>query len=96
LTLITFTLEADRHWSFSRTGTHFLENFFGLVRRLSLGDDRSVTALRIIVKAKMVAQVMDELEVKAYDCGRENIGGVVMLGDLRRRQMTCPIGCVGQ
>jgi hypothetical protein len=43
LALVLFVLQADEYWSFFRMGTHCLEDFFGRVRRSSLGDDRSVT-----------------------------------------------------
>jgi hypothetical protein len=33
LALIDFIMQAAEHWSFSRIGTHYLENFFHLVRR---------------------------------------------------------------
>jgi hypothetical protein len=82
LALVAFTLEADEHWSFSRMGTHCLENFFGLVRRSSLGDDRSVTAMRIIVKASMVARVMQELGLQTHHRGRDNVGEVVISGEI--------------
>jgi hypothetical protein len=80
LEVIALTLEADKRWFFSRMGTHCLENFFGLVHLSSLADDRSVTALRIIVKANMVAQVMHELDMKVCHHGRDNVGGVVISG----------------
>jgi hypothetical protein len=80
LALVLFVLEADEHWSFSRMGTHCLENFFGLVRRSSLGDDRSVTAMRVIVRASLVAQTMHELNIAVKHRGRDNVGGVVITG----------------
>jgi hypothetical protein len=42
---------AEPTWSFSRPGTHCLENFLGMVRRCSHGDDRNVTARRVISRA---------------------------------------------
>jgi hypothetical protein len=80
LALVVFTIEADEHWSFSRMGSHCLENFFGLVRRSSLGDDRAVTAMRIIVKATIVAEIMHDLGIDVHHRGRDNVGGVVISG----------------
>jgi hypothetical protein len=82
LALVLFVLQADEHWSFSRMGTHCLENFFGLVRRSSLGDDRSVTAMRVIVRASLVARTIHELKIVVKHRGRDNVGGVVINGDL--------------
>jgi hypothetical protein len=59
--LIHFVMMGDRHWSFSRLGTHCLENFFGMVRRCSHGDDRGVIARRVIARATLVTEVMHEL-----------------------------------
>jgi hypothetical protein len=81
LALVVFTLQADEHWSFSRMGSHCLENFFGLVRRSSLGDDRAITAMRIIVKATIVAEIMHDLGIEVHHRGRDNVGGVVISGD---------------
>jgi hypothetical protein len=84
LALVLFVLEADEHWSFSRMGTHCLENFFGLVRRSSHGDDRAVTAMRIIVRASLVARTMHELNIAVKHRGRDNVGGVVITGQCPR------------
>jgi hypothetical protein len=55
LALVLFVLQADEHWQFSEMGTQCLENVFGRVRRSSFGDDRSVTAMRVIVRVSFVA-----------------------------------------
>jgi hypothetical protein len=81
LALVLFILEADEHWSFSRIGTHCLENFFGLVRRSSLGDDCSVTAMRVIVRVSLVARTLHDLKITVKHRGRDNVGGVVITGD---------------
>jgi hypothetical protein len=78
LVLIQFVMEAEPDWSFSRLGTHCLENFFGLVRRESLGDDRYVTAARIIAKSSLVAMSMHNLDLRIAHRGRDNVGGVVI------------------
>jgi hypothetical protein len=80
ITLIQFVMEADPTWSFSRLGTHCLENFFGLIRRESLGDDRYVTAARIIAKNSLVAMTMQNLDLRISHRGRDNVGGVVIAG----------------
>jgi hypothetical protein len=80
LALIQFILEADGHWSFSRLGSHCLENFFGFIRQNSKGDDRMTRALHIIAKTHMVCLVMYELEITMKHRGRDNVGGVV-IGD---------------
>jgi hypothetical protein len=46
LALIGFVLDASEDSSLSRMGIDCVENFFGLVRRESLGDDRDVIASR--------------------------------------------------
>jgi hypothetical protein len=63
-------------------GTHCLENFFGLVRRSSLGGDRSMTAMRVVVRASIVAQTMHELNLIVKHRGRDNVGGVVITGSV--------------
>jgi hypothetical protein len=78
--LIQFVLEADEKWSFSRLGTHCLENFFGLIRRESFGDDRYATATRIIAKTSLVAMTMHDLDLQIVHRGRDNVGGVVISG----------------
>jgi hypothetical protein len=80
ISLIQFVMEADQNWSFSRLGTHCLEDFFGLVRRESLGDDRYVTAARIIAKTSQVAMTMHDLNLRVTHRGRDNVGGVVIDG----------------
>jgi hypothetical protein len=54
-------LDASADWSFSRFGTHFLENFFGLIRRNPFGDNRLVRAVKIIARGISMADVMHEL-----------------------------------
>jgi hypothetical protein len=78
LALIEFVLSAEPHWSFARIGTHCLENFFGFVRRNSLGDDRFAPTIRIITKSTMVYQMMHELGLDIKHSGRDNIGGTVI------------------
>jgi hypothetical protein len=80
LALIRFVLDAEENWCFSRIGTHCLENFFGLVRRGSLGDDRAVVARRIIAKTHLVASVMHDLDLAVTHRGRDNVGGTVIRG----------------
>jgi hypothetical protein len=58
LALIHFIIHAPEDWSFSRLGTHCLENSFGFVRRNASSDDRSITAFRIIAKAAPVSLQM--------------------------------------
>jgi hypothetical protein len=81
IALIQFVLDATENSSFSRLGTHCLENFFGFVRRNSYGDDRFSPSLRIIAKATVVYQVMQELGLEMKHNGRDNIGGTVLRGD---------------
>jgi hypothetical protein len=78
LPLIQFILDADEPWSFSRLGTYCLENFFGFVRRSSLGDDRLTSTVRIITKAALVYEVMHELGLEIKHSGRDNIGGTMI------------------
>jgi hypothetical protein len=78
LVLIQFVRDADEHWSFARLGTHCLENFFGFVRRVSLGDDRFTPTVRIITKSTLVYQVMHELGLEIKHSGRDNVGGTVI------------------
>jgi hypothetical protein len=78
--LIRFVLDAEEHWSFSRVGTHCLENFFGLVRRESLGDDRSVAASRVIAKTSLASSVIHDLNLSITDQGRDNVDGTAIGG----------------
>jgi hypothetical protein len=80
LAVIAFIMIADEDWSFSRLGTHCLENFFGFVRRSSLGDDRFNPTLTIITKATLVYEAMHELDLEIKHSGRDNIGGT-RIGD---------------
>jgi hypothetical protein len=80
LVLVQFTVTAEESWSFSRVGTHCLENFFGLVRRQSFGDDRSVTATRIVARGVLVANIMHDLGLSFGHHRRDNVGGVVISG----------------
>jgi hypothetical protein len=41
----------------------------------------SVTAMRIIVKATIVADIGHELDIDVQQGGRDNVGGVVVSGD---------------
>jgi hypothetical protein len=76
--LIQFILDADELWSFSRIGTHCLENLFGFVRRSSLGDDRVTPTVRIITKATLVYEGMHELGLEIMHSGSDNIGGTII------------------
>jgi hypothetical protein len=80
LALVHFILGAQETWSFSRMGTHCLENFFGLVRREAMGDDRYAIIKRIIAKASLAASIMHDLHLRIIHRGRDNIGGVVIGG----------------
>jgi hypothetical protein len=60
LILVQLVFDASADWSFSRLGTHCLENFFGLIRRNSFGDDRLLRAVRIIARDISVADIMRE------------------------------------
>jgi hypothetical protein len=78
LCLIEFIRSGDENWSFSRLGTHCLENFFGLVRRNARGDDRFIRAIQIITQATVAIRVMDELGLHPRIRGRDNVGGTVI------------------
>jgi hypothetical protein len=64
LALIRFVLDAKKHWSFSRVGTYCLENFFGFVRRESLGDDHDVVASCVILETSLASSVMYDLNLR--------------------------------
>jgi hypothetical protein len=81
LALIQFVLCADETWSFARMGTHCLENFFGLVRRESMGDDRYTVASRIIAKGSLASSIMHDLDLRIVHRGRDNVGGVAIGGN---------------
>jgi hypothetical protein len=78
LALIQFILDADGHWSFSRLGSHCLENFFGFIRQNAKGDNRMTRALHIIAKTHMVCLVMNQRQITMKHRGRDNVGGVVI------------------
>jgi hypothetical protein len=78
LLLIHFIIVAAAQWSFSRLGTHCLENFFGFVRQNARADDRAVTALRLIARTTLVSITMHDLGIKVVHRGRDNVGA----GDL--------------
>jgi hypothetical protein len=80
IALIEFILDADENWSFSRLGSHCLENFFGFIRQNARGDDRIGRAMHIIAKTQMVCRVMNDLEITMEHRGRDNVGGVVIGG----------------
>jgi hypothetical protein len=76
--LIQFVMTAERHWPFSRLGTRCFENFFGMVRRYSYGDNRVVTVRWVIARASLVTEVMHELNMQLRHRGRDNVGGVII------------------
>jgi hypothetical protein len=78
LTLIDFIITADGEWSFSRLGTHCLENFFGFVRQNARADDRSITAFRIMARTNCVSLEMEKRGIRIAHHGRDNVGGVVI------------------
>jgi hypothetical protein len=80
LALMGFVLDASDDSSFSRMGTHRPENFFGLLRRESLGDDRDVVASRIIAKTSLASDVMHDLDLSITHRGRDNVGGILIGG----------------
>jgi hypothetical protein len=80
LILIYFVLIAPPEWSFSRLGTHCLENFFGFVRQNARADDRTITAMRIMARTTCVCVTLQDLGVSIAHQGRDNVGGVV-IGD---------------
>jgi hypothetical protein len=80
LILIHFIIIAPATWSFSRFGTHCLENFFGFVRPNARADDRTVTATRLIARTTQVAIEMHDLGIDVVHKGRDNVGGVVIGG----------------
>jgi hypothetical protein len=76
LLLIDFVIRAPEGWSFSRLGTHCLENFFGFVRQNARADDRAIPAFRIMARATQVSLEMQGLGIKVSHAGRDNVGGV--------------------
>jgi hypothetical protein len=80
LALIGFVLDASEDSSFSRMGTHCLENFFGLVPRESLGDGRYVVTSRIIAKMSLASNVMRDLDLSIPHRARDNVGGTLIGG----------------
>jgi hypothetical protein len=81
LAIIQFIVDGDENWSFSRLGSHCLENFFGSIRQAAKGDDRMVRAMHIIAKTALVCVVMNDLQLNIKHRGRDNVGGVVIGGD---------------
>jgi hypothetical protein len=73
-------LDAEEHWSFSRVGTHCLENFFGLVRRESLGDHHDVVASSVIAKTRLASSVMHDHNLSITHRRRDNVSGTVIGG----------------
>jgi hypothetical protein len=80
LALIQFIVEADGNWSFSRLGSHCLENFFGFIRQNAKGDDRYLRAVQIIAKTQIVCGMMNDLNMNMKHSHRDNVGGVVIGG----------------
>jgi hypothetical protein len=70
---VQFVIDGKEHWSFSRLGTHCLENFFGLGRQNSYGDDRLEPSLRIIARATMVYQMMHDLGIAVKNSRHDNV-----------------------
>jgi len=59
-----------------RFGTHPLENFIGLIRRVCNHAETLQHVLRAVAKATMVANFMNELGIPIKSRRRENCGGV--------------------
>jgi hypothetical protein len=78
LIMTQFIFKGDESWLFPRLGIHCLENFVGLVRQSSRGDDRPVRAIH-------------ELELQDRSRGREKVEGTMIGPDPRyipRRKWT--------
>jgi hypothetical protein len=75
LGLIVFIMDGDATWSFSRLGTHCLQNFFGLTRQNSRGDDVFSTALLIIARTCVGFRELHELGLQVEHHGHDNLGG---------------------
>jgi len=78
IALIAFVGDAGEDWGFSRFGTHCLENFFGLIRRNAVHDDRPETAERIIVKTSIIAEILHKYDIAVAHRNRSNLGGVTI------------------
>jgi methylmalonyl-CoA mutase cobalamin-binding subunit len=59
-----------------------LENFFGLKRRQSFEDDRSVRRARIIARNVFVANVRHNVGLNLVHRRQDNMGGAVISGSL--------------
>jgi hypothetical protein len=76
--LIQFIEAGHETCSLSRLGTHCLENFFGLVRQSSRGDDQYTAAIRIIRQATVMMGVMHEMDLHPSIHGRDNVAGTII------------------
>jgi hypothetical protein len=73
--LISYVFRADKTACGDRFGTHCLENFIGLVRRLSCGTDSLEVVNRNIAKTAVVRHVLSKLHIAVRHHRRENCGG---------------------
>jgi hypothetical protein len=64
-----------------RFGTHPLENFIGLIRRLCCGDDRQANVRRAVAKTILAKQFMQRMSISVEHRMRENCGGVTFAFD---------------
>jgi hypothetical protein len=60
-----------------RIGTHPLENFFGLLRRILHDCNRFDELLHAVARTMVVDEVFEDLGHPRDICGRKNVGGVV-------------------
>jgi hypothetical protein len=73
--LVCYVVQAGSTGCGDRFGTHCLENFIGLVRRLSCGTDSLEVVNRNIAKTAVVRDMMCQLHIAVRHHRRENCGG---------------------
>jgi hypothetical protein len=65
--LIGFLNSGTEKWSFSRLGTHCLENFFDMIRQNARVDDRFVCSVQIIAQTTLM-----------LSSDQDNLGGAII------------------
>jgi hypothetical protein len=73
--LCLFLQKSDSSMSGNRFGTHTVENYIGLIRRLCCHYDDIRRVQHIVARAELVHRLMHELKIPISHRGRDNSGG---------------------
>jgi hypothetical protein len=71
----------DSNFPLDRLSTHPTENFFGNLRRICNDSNTFQDILHFTARNQVVQECISRIQYPSQICGRENLGGVVTLGE---------------